>query len=177
MEFDRCVTFSRRSTTALPTCNQLIWQCDGTAVFEYNRFKSVHQLQRHFPIRLHHDAGHLLQNGMQELGTRLGEALGAGRTVPPSPPRRGTQCNASRAASGMLSQAKTSVWSRSAPLNFLCRSIQPVSRARTFARSSIMCFREHSTCDRLVMALLLLEMISEMLFQISSQMELLFASS
>jgi len=40
-----------------------------------------------------------------------------------------------------------------------------------------MCFREHSTCDRLVMALLLLEMISEMLFLISSQMELLFASS
>src|SRR5258708_31007589 len=62
-------------------------------------------------------------------------------------------------------------------MNFLCRSIQPVSRARTFARSSIMCFREHSTCDRLVRALLLLEMISEMLFLISSQMELLFASS
>jgi hypothetical protein len=41
------------------------------AVFEHDGFKSAHQLQRNLPIRLHDDTGHLLQNGMQEVGTRV----------------------------------------------------------------------------------------------------------
>ena len=69
MEFDRCVALSRCSTTSLPACDQLIWQRDGTAVFEHDGLKSAHQLQRHFPICLYDDTGHLLQHCMQELGT------------------------------------------------------------------------------------------------------------
>jgi hypothetical protein len=70
MEFDRGVPFSRCSATALPTSCQFVWQRNSTAVFEHDRLKPTQQLHRDFPIGLDHHASHLLQHGMQEMGTR-----------------------------------------------------------------------------------------------------------
>src|SRR6266699_1728762 len=106
MQVDCCVTFSRCSTTALPARNQLIWQRDGTAVFEHDRLKSAHQLQRHFPICLHDNTGHLLQNGMQEVGTCLGEAFVDRRICHLYLPQRRHRCKLLQASIGMTQPAK-----------------------------------------------------------------------
>jgi len=69
MQFDGCISLSRRSTTSKPSGCQLIWQHTRTPLFKHDLLKSAHQFHTDFPISLHDDSGHLLQNDGQELGT------------------------------------------------------------------------------------------------------------
>src|SRR6266446_298281 len=65
------------------------------------------------------------------------------------------EANCSKLASGCVSQPKTNVCNKSAPSNLRSRWIQPVSRAKTHARSSMISFKYCSTCVTLVITRLL----------------------